>query len=94
MPTGQQLTVQGKVTRIQAATENGTSVYYLLIDGQSRIFRAPLGLSPELPLVQPGDQVRVQFADTGQSGITVSAFVDLSISGGTPAATPAATPSQ
>jgi hypothetical protein len=93
LPTGQQLTVQGKVTRIQAATENGTSIYYLLIDGQSRIFRAPLGLSPELPLVQPGDQVRVQFADTEQSVITVSAFVDLSISVGTPVATPAATPS-
>jgi hypothetical protein len=87
VPTGKQVTVQGSVTRIQAATENGTSVYYLLISGQTRIFRAPLGLSPELPLVQPGDQVRVQFADTGQSVITVSAFDDLSIPVGTPAAT-------
>jgi hypothetical protein len=78
-PSGKQVTLQGKVVRISAATERGTTVYYILLDGQSRIFKASLDLSAKLPLVQPGDQVQVTFLDTGQDVVTVSGFDDFNI---------------
>ena len=71
------------------ATESGTTVYYLLIQGQTRIFRANLSLSAELPLVQVGDTVQVSYIDTGQAVITLTQFEDLDIHLATP--TPGAT---
>jgi len=78
-PNGKQVTLDGKVARISSATERGTTVYYILIEGQSRIFKASLELSAKLPLVQPGDQIHVTFLDTGQDVETLSAFDDSSI---------------
>lgn len=88
-PSGKTVTVQGKVQRISAATESSTTVYYMTIEGQTRIFRAGLALSAKLPLVREGDTVVVSFLDTGQSVANVTAFDDLSIS--VAVATPAAT---
>lgn len=87
--SGQQTQLQGKITRISPATESGTTVYYLLIQGQTRIFRANLSLSAELPLVQVGDTVQVSYIDTGQAVITLTQFEDLDIHLATP--TPGAT---
>jgi hypothetical protein len=78
-PSGKQVTLQGKVARISSATERGTTVYYILLDGQARIFKASLELSAKLPLVQAGDQVQVSFLDTGQDVVTVSSFDDFDI---------------
>ena len=94
-PTGKSVTITGQVTRINAATERGTTVYSMLLDGQTRIFKAGLALSPELPLVQPGDTVTVTYLDTQETVVTLTAFSDASIhvSGtqSTPGATPVAT---
>lgn len=89
-PTGNQVTIKGQVTRVSATTNNGTTVYYLLIGGQSRIFTAGLALSPELPLVQTGDTVQLTFLDTGQNVVTLTAFSDLSLPLGSP--TPSVSP--
>ncbi|HUY79511.1 MAG TPA: hypothetical protein VMV29_22265 [Ktedonobacterales bacterium] len=89
-PSGNQVTIKGQVTRVSATTNSGTTVYYLLIAGQSRIFTAGLALSPELPLVQPGDTVQLSFLDTGQNVVTLTAFSDLSLPLGSP--TPGVTP--
>jgi hypothetical protein len=77
--TGKKVDVEGKVARISAATQNGATIYYILLEGQPRIFLASLTLSAKLPLVQPGDQVKVTYLDTGQSVETLTAFDDLSI---------------
>jgi hypothetical protein len=87
--TGKQVDLEGKVARISPATQNGTTVYYILLEGQPRIFLASLILSAKLPLVQPGDQVKVTYLDTGQSVETLTAFDDLSIQASAPTATPA-----
>jgi len=84
-PTGAQVTVTGRVTRVSAATRSGTTVYSLLLEGQTRIFTAGLVLSPELPLARPGDTVSVTFLDTGETTVTLTAFDDTSIAAGTPA---------
>jgi hypothetical protein len=88
--TGKKVEIQGKVARISSATQRGTTVYYLQLEGQQRIFLASLDLSAKLPLVLPGDQVKMTYLDTGQSVETLTAFDDLSIQANVP--TPAPTP--
>lgn len=90
-PSGKSVTITGKVTRINAATERGTTVYSMLLEGQPRIFKAGLALSPELPLVQPGDTVTVTYLDTQETVVTLTAFSDTSIHVGGTQPTPAAT---
>src|SRR5262249_43887663 len=51
-PTAKPATIQGKVTRISSALENGSTVYFFQVASQSRIFKAGLALSAKLPLVQ------------------------------------------
>lgn len=84
--SGQQAQVHGTVARISAATENGTTVYYILVRGQSRIFKANLSLSAELPLVREGDTIQGTFIDTGQPVVTMTTFDDQSIQLATPVA--------
>ncbi len=88
--SGHQVTVTGALARISAATENGATVYYMTLNGQTKIFKAGLALSPELPLAQPGDTVSVTYLDTGQSVVTLTAFSDQSIpfGGSTPTVGP------
>lgn len=84
--SGKPTTVTGTVARVSETTRNGTTVYYLRLVGQTRIFEAGLALSAELPLVQPGDSVSVTFLDTGQNVVTLTAFDDTNLAAGTPAA--------
>ncbi|HEY7023320.1 MAG TPA: hypothetical protein VH349_19525 [Ktedonobacterales bacterium] len=86
--TAKKVDVEGKVERISSAIQDGTTVYYLLLEGQQRIFLASLNLSAKLPLVQPGDQVKVTYLDTGQGVETLTAFDDLSIHANGPAPSP------
>src|SRR5215469_14976034 len=69
---GTQQTVTGKVLRISMVQQSGNTIYYLQISGQNAIFTANLGLSPKLPLVQPGDTVIGSYvSSTSQAGQTV-----------------------
>ncbi len=79
-PSGQQVTLDGKITRISSATQNGSTIYYFTLDGQSKIFEAGIALSPKLPLAQPGDSVHITYLDTGESTVTLTSFDDSSIS--------------
>jgi hypothetical protein len=86
--TGQKVEFEGQIERISAATQNGTTVYYIKLEGQQRIFLASLTLSAKLPLAQPGDKVKVTYLDTGQSVETLTAFDDLSIQANAPTPSP------
>jgi hypothetical protein len=90
--SGQQVHVKGKITRISAALENNTTVYYVLISGQTRIFQAALSLSAELPLMREGDTVEGTYIETGRGVVTLTAINDLDIQIATPAASATATP--
>ena len=87
-------TVTGKVLRVSSVQQGSNTIFYLQIAGQGKIFTANLGLSPKLPLVQPGDTISGTYLDTGGNVVNFNKFDDLSISlggGGTP--TPTGTPS-
>ena len=89
--SGQRVNVRGVVTRVSAATNNGTTTYYFLIAGQTHIFTANLNLSAELPLVHAGDTIEGTYIDTGQTVVTLTAFDDLDIQVGAATATPGGT---
>jgi hypothetical protein len=90
--SGQQVRVKGKIARISAALQNNTTVYYILISGQTRIFQAALSLSAELPLMREGDTVDATYIDTGHSVVTLTAINDVDIQLATPPATATLTP--
>jgi len=91
---GTQQSVAGKVSRISVIQQSGNTIYYIQIFGQNVIFTANLGLSPKLPLVQPGDIVIGTYSSSSaQSGQTVDlkTFDDLTIKlGGISTPTPGA----
>jgi hypothetical protein len=77
--TGKPVTITGQISRISQTTEGGAAVYYMTVAGQTRIFKAGLALSPELPLAQPGDSVTLTYLDTGQNVVTLSSFSDANL---------------
>jgi hypothetical protein len=80
LPTGAQVTVQGKVLRISSEVQAGTTVYSMMLAGQPQhIFEAGLAISPELPLVQPGDTVAGTYLDTGELVVTFTSFTDVGL---------------
>jgi hypothetical protein len=84
-PTGAEVSIESKVLRISAAVQDGTTVYTMLLAGQpNHIFQAGLPVSPELPLVQPGDTIEGKYLDTGETVVTFTSFTDLSLPLGTP----------
>ncbi len=91
---GTQQSISGKVLRVSVIQQSGNTIYYLQISGQNVIFTANLGLSPKLPLVQPGDTVIGTYSSSSaQSGQTVEfkTFDDLTIKlGGLSTPTPGA----
>jgi len=91
---GTQQSISGKVLRISVVQQSGNTIYYIQISGQDVIFTANLGLSPKLPLVQPGDTVIGTYSSSSaQSGQTVElkTFDDLTIKlGGISTPTPGA----
>jgi hypothetical protein len=85
-PTGSEVSIQSKVIRVSSAVQAGTTVYTMLLAGQpNHIFQAGLPVSPELPLVQPGDTIEGTYLDTGQTVVTFTSFTDLSLPLSTPA---------
>lgn len=82
----------GAVQRIAPTVSNGSTVYYIWVQGQSHILTAALSLSPLLPIVQSGDQINGTYLDTGTTIVTLTTFNDTSISLGTPTVSPTIIP--
>ena len=67
-------TVTGKITTINSAVKDGNSVYYFKLEGHEQIFIADLSLSNNLPLVQVGDEVEVQFLSNDHKSVVINQF--------------------
>ena len=78
-------TVTAKVLRVSSVQQGSNTLFYLQIAGQKVIFTANLSLSAKLPLVQPGDTVKVTYLPTTQTLVNVQSFDDTSINLGTTA---------
>lgn len=54
--------VTGVILRKQADVQNGSTTYYLVIQGVSPIITATSALSSDVPVLEPGDKVEVTYA--------------------------------
>ena len=70
--------VTATVKRIATAVVDGSTQYYLLLDGHDEVFTAPVSLSPSLPFLTEGDEVTLTY-DTAAVGSThaVTAIEDI-----------------
>jgi hypothetical protein len=58
--------VQGKVERITIVPQGNTAIFYLYIKGTPHIFTGATELSPKLPVTREGDDITVEFYNSGQ----------------------------
>lgn len=54
-------TVEGTITVINSAVKEGNSLYYIKVQDHDQIFIADISISDELPLLQPGDKVAIEY---------------------------------
>lgn len=57
--------VNGTISEIQNVVIEGNTVYYLKLQNDTRIFSAPVTISPNLPFLLPGSPVTISFVDYG-----------------------------
>ena len=66
--------VSGQVTEIKEAVVNGNSHYYFKIEGQEKVFIAPVSLNDKLPLLKVGDTVTIEFVEDESESETISSI--------------------
>lgn len=66
--------VSAQVTKIKEAVVNGNSHYYFKIEGQEKVFIAPISLNDELPLLKVGDTVTIEFVEDESESETISSI--------------------
>lgn len=67
-------TISAKITAIQEAVVNGNSNYYFKLEGQDKVFIAPISLNSHLPLLKSGDSVTIEYVEDESASETVSSL--------------------
>lgn len=67
-------TLTAKVTAIQEAVVGGNSSYYFRLEGQNKVFIAPISLNDGLPLLKTGDTVTIEYVEDESTSETVSSL--------------------
>lgn len=67
-------TLTGKIVAIQEAVVNGNSSYYFRIEGQEKIYIAPISLNDGLPLLKTGDTVTIEYIEDESMSEAVSSI--------------------
>lgn len=70
----QSQTLQGEIVEIKEAVVNGNSHYYFKIEGDNRVFIAPVSLNDQLPLAKVKDKVTIEFVDDQSTSEVVSSI--------------------
>lgn len=69
-----QRALTGRINRITHVVRGGESYFYLMLDGDPRIFIGTAGVSPKLPLAKPGDTVILSINDGAESTASINEF--------------------
>ncbi len=69
--------VTGAVESIDIATVEGNSNYYIRVEGQSKLFVAPISVSSELPLTRDLNLVEIKYLQTEDATVIISEFDNL-----------------
>lgn len=67
-------TISGHISSIQAGVVNGNSNYYFKLEGQDKVFIAPISLNDGLPLLKNGDSVTVGYIEDESQSVVVSSI--------------------
>lgn len=67
-------TVRAKVERVGSYIQEGQTTFVLQLAGQNRLFLAPAGISSQLAVTAPGDEVEVTFVDSGTADPILRSF--------------------
>lgn len=67
--------LEGIVERISSATQDGSSYYYIIMQGENeKIFTASYSISNELPLTRDGDKVVISYVDDKNGTVDILSF--------------------
>lgn len=72
-------TIQGAITNISTAIVDGSSSYYMTIEGSDKLFIVPIALSEELPLSKVGDPVSITYLEVEGSSVIADSFDNTSM---------------
>lgn len=64
----------GKISRLSQVVKGGESYFYLMLEGDPRIFIGTVNTAPKLPLVKPGDVVKITVNNTHDETINIVGF--------------------
>lgn len=68
-------TYEGKVERISNVVEDGSTYYYLVVEGEEdKIFTASYMISEELSITRDGDTVKISYIDDKNGTVDIVAF--------------------
>lgn len=74
-------TYKGKVKRISSVVEDGSTYYYLILDGKDeKIFSASYSVSDELSITRDGDIVEISYLDDKNGTIDIIKFDNIAFS--------------
>ncbi|MBE6781904.1 MAG: CvpA family protein [Ruminococcaceae bacterium] len=60
-----------KVSDISSAVVNGNTCYYIMLEGEDKIFIADIGLNDALPFINKGDKLAITYTDNDGSVVAV-----------------------
>lgn len=73
-------TYEGKIERISAIVENGSTQYYLILENLNNIFTASYAVSNELAITREGDSVKIGYIDDQNGVATIVSFDNIAFS--------------
>ncbi len=69
---------EGKVERISSVVEDGSTYYYLVVEGEKdKIFTASYMISEELSITRDGDTVQISYIDDKNGTVDIVAFDNI-----------------
>lgn len=66
--------LKGPIKQIATAIQDGTSSYYITIEGSEKLFIVPISLSAELPLSKAGESVTIKYLDSEDNRVIADSF--------------------
>lgn len=68
------IALPGKIQRISQVVKSGESYFYIMLEGDPRIFIGTVNASPKIPLAQLGDQVVITINETHEATVNIVEF--------------------
>ncbi len=74
-------TYEGTVIRISSVVEEGSTYYYIVVEGEpEKIFTASYLISDELAVTRDGDKVKIEYIDDKNGTVDITSFDNIAFS--------------